>query len=141
MNLDGETNLKLRKALDQTLHMTDEHLKAFRATLECERPNASLYTFTGNLTMTDDKGEKRTIPLSPQAILLRGCSLRNTNRVIGIAIFAGHDTKVFMNARAPPSKRSTIERSLDRIIYCMFALLFIICIIGAAWNAVLTKTK
>ena len=47
----------------------------------------------------------RPIPTPPP-----GSSLRNTDFIHGIAVFTGHDTKVFMNARRPKSKRSTIER-------------------------------
>lgn len=140
MNLDGETNLKLRKALDETQHFTDEDLATFKGAIECEKPNASLYTFTGNMHATLG-GAELTIPLTPQAIMLRGSSLRNTHRILGVVIFAGHDTKVFMNARAPPSKRSTIEKGIDRIIYFMFALLFTICFIGGTWNGILTRDK
>jgi magnesium-transporting ATPase (P-type) len=42
----------------------------------------------------------------------------------------GHDTKIFMNSTQPPSKRSQVERTVDRIILFMFALLFAMCIVG-----------
>ena len=34
--------------------------------IQCEQPNNSLYTFTGNLIV-----EKQTLPLSPDQLLLR----------------------------------------------------------------------
>eukprot|EP00897_Mesotaenium_endlicherianum_P004048 jgi/Mesen1/3671/ME000202S02762 len=49
-NLDGETNLKIRRALERTW----------------DYPNNSLYTFTGNLVVG-----KQTISISPNQILLR----------------------------------------------------------------------
>jgi hypothetical protein len=48
-NLDGETNLKLKKALEPTMGMTDGGVGAWRAAVECDAPNNSLYTFMGNL--------------------------------------------------------------------------------------------
>lgn len=36
--------------------------------VQCEQPNNSLYTFTGNLII-----EKQTLPLSPNQLLLRVC--------------------------------------------------------------------
>ncbi len=45
----------------------------------------------------------------------------------------GHETKVFKNATKAPSKRSTIERSVDKIIFVMFGLLAAMCIIGCAY--------
>lgn len=65
-----------------------------QAELQCEQPNASLYTFTGNLLLTPPLTEAaQTVPLSPASILLRGSSLRNTKRVLGVVVFAGHETK------------------------------------------------
>lgn len=52
----------------------------------------------------------------------------------------GHDTKIFMNATQPPSKRSSIERSVDYIIFFMFALLFSMCITGCIYFAWWTST-
>lgn len=49
------------------------------ASVECEAPNARLYNFTGNLLLPD--GSK--VPLSTAAVLLRGCSLRNTAHAYG----------------------------------------------------------
>jgi len=48
---------------------------------------------------------------------------------------AGHDTKIFMNATQPPSKRSSIERKVDHIIFFMFGLLFSMCLTGCIYFA------
>jgi phospholipid-transporting ATPase len=51
---------------------------------------------------------------------------------------AGHDTKVFKNASSPPSKRSRIEKGVDKIILFTFILLFLFtftgCFVLAAWT-------
>ena len=57
--------------------------------MDCELPNSSLYTFTGNLLL-----DGKTLPLSPNQVLLRGCMLRNTDYVLGVVMFTGHETKV-----------------------------------------------
>ena len=65
--------------------------------IECELPNASLYTFTGNLRLEgvlEASGQPATLPLSQASVLLRGCNLRNTGHIFGAVIFAGHETKV-----------------------------------------------
>ncbi|KAK3272899.1 hypothetical protein CYMTET_18832 [Cymbomonas tetramitiformis] len=127
MNLDGETNLKMKKALEATVNLTgEEALSKLNASVECEHPNNRLYTFTGNLIID---GEKES--LGPNQILLRGCSLRNTSYIEGIVIFTGHETKVMMNSLATPSKRSSVERSLDKLILFMFALEATMCTIDA----------
>ncbi|XP_027344947.1 phospholipid-transporting ATPase 3-like isoform X2 [Abrus precatorius] len=136
-NLDGETNLKIRKGLEKTWdYLTPEKASEFKGEIQCEQPNNSLYTFTGNLII-----QKQTLPLSPNQILLRGCSLRNTEYIVGVVIFTGHETKVMMNAMNVPSKRSTLERKLDKLILTLFATLFMMCFIGAIGSAIFVNKK
>jgi hypothetical protein len=52
-------------------------------------------TITGNMLLERrPPAGPKTIPLAPASILLRGSTLRNTKRVFGAVIFAGHETKV-----------------------------------------------
>ncbi|KFK43333.1 hypothetical protein AALP_AA1G111300 [Arabis alpina] len=133
-NLDGETNLKIRKALERTWdYLPSERASEFKGEIQCEQPNNSLYTFTGNLVV-----EKQTLPLSPDQLLLRGCSLRNTEYIVGAVIFTGHETKVMMNAMNAPSKRSTLEKKLDKLIITIFCALVIMCLIGSIGCAIMT---
>nr|XP_017222811.1 PREDICTED: phospholipid-transporting ATPase 3-like isoform X1 [Daucus carota subsp. sativus]XP_017222813.1 PREDICTED: phospholipid-transporting ATPase 3-like isoform X1 [Daucus carota subsp. sativus] len=131
-NLDGETNLKIRKALEKTWDfVSPEKASEFKGEVQCEQPNNSLYTFTGNLIL-----QKQTLPLSRNQILLRGCSLRNTQYIVGCVIFTGPETKVMMNSMNVPSKRSTLEKKLDKVILALFCLLFCMCLIGAIGSAI-----
>jgi hypothetical protein len=43
-----------------------------------------------------------------------------------------------MNSTQPPSKRSRVERTVDRIILFMFGLLFAMCIMGCIYFALWT---
>ncbi|XXG48466.1 hypothetical protein AAC387_Pa02g2908 [Persea americana] len=136
-NLDGETNLKIRKALERTWdYLLPDKAAEFKGEIQCEQPNNSLYTFTGNLII-----QKQTLPLSPNQILLRGCSLRNTEYIVGAVVFTGHETKVMMNAMSVPSKRSTLERKLDKLILALFGVLFLMCFIGAIGSGVFINRK
>ncbi|CAI0379541.1 unnamed protein product [Linum tenue] len=131
-NLDGETNLKIRKAVERTWdYLTPEKAVEFKGEVQCEQPNNSLYTFTGNLII-----ENQTLPLSPNQLLLRGCSLRNTEYIVGAVIFTGHETKVMMNSMNVPSKRSTLERKLDKLILALFGTLFGMCLVGAIGSGI-----
>lgn len=68
---------------------------AWQGEVRCEQPNASLYTFTGNLVLSlPGQAEEQTVPLSQASLLLRGSSLRNTKFVYGAVVFAGHESKV-----------------------------------------------
>ena len=119
----------------------------------------------------------------------QGCSLRNTEYIVGAVIFTGHETKVFnyllvifilfsslnniyplrlcrnfvyisqdyvimfhvllvlyilyiwvvaiflfqvmMNSMKIPSKRSTLEKKLDKLILALFTVLFCMCLLGS----------
>ncbi|KAM7464399.1 hypothetical protein LguiA_032520 [Lonicera macranthoides] len=135
MNLDGETNLKLKQALEATsfLH-EDSNFRDFKALVRCEDPNANLYSFVGSMEF----GEQQH-PLSPQQLLLRDSKLRNTEYIYGAVIFTGHDTKVIQNSTDPPSKRSKIEKKMDKIIYLLFGVLFTMAFVGSIFFGVYTK--
>lgn len=135
MNLDGETNLKLKQALEvtSTLH-EDTSFKDFKATVKCEDPNANLYTYVGSMVL-----QQQQYPLSPQQLLLRDSKLRNTDYIYGAVIFTGHDTKVMQNSMDPPSKRSRIERKMDRIIYLLFGALVSIATVGSVVFGIETR--
>ncbi|XP_014509126.1 phospholipid-transporting ATPase 10-like [Vigna radiata var. radiata] len=135
MNLDGETNLKLKQALEETSKLQeDSSFQNFRAVITCEDPNANLYAFVGSMEFGDQQ-----YPLAPQQLLLRDSKLRNTDFVYGVVIFTGHDTKVMQNATDPPSKRSKIEKRMDKIIYCLFFLLILISFIGSIFFGITTN--
>ncbi|KAG4124783.1 hypothetical protein ERO13_D10G059600v2 [Gossypium hirsutum] len=135
MNLDGETNLKVKRALEVTLPLDeDASFKNFTGKIKCEDPNPSLYTFIGNFEY-----DHEVYALDPSQILLRDSKLRNTAFVYGVVIFTGHDSKVMQNATKSPSKRSRIERKMDYIIYVLFSLLLVISLVSSIGFAVKTK--
>ncbi|KAH0919752.1 hypothetical protein HID58_027412 [Brassica napus] len=135
MNLDGETNLKVKQGLEVTSSLREDfNFKGFEAFVKCEDPNANLYSFVGTMEL---KGTK--YPLSPQQLLLRDSKLRNTEFIFGAVIFTGHDTKVIQNSTDPPSKRSMIERKMDKIIYLMFFMVVLMSFIGSVIFGVTTR--
>lgn len=135
MNLDGETNLKLKQSLEVTSFLNEEsNFRDFKATVKCEDPNANLYAFVGSMEF---EGQK--YPLSPQQLLLRDSKLRNTDYIYGAVIFTGHDTKVIQNSTDPPSKRSKIEKKMDKIIYFLFGVLFLMAFVGSVYFGIVTE--
>ncbi|XP_052175804.1 putative phospholipid-transporting ATPase 9 isoform X2 [Diospyros lotus] len=134
-NLDGETNLKLKQALEATSNFNeDSWFQNFRAIIRCEDPNANLYSFVGSLEI-----DEQHHPLSPQQLLLRDSKLSNTDYIYGVAIFTGHDTKVIQNSTAPPSKRSKIERRTDKLVYLLFSVLVLLSFVGSIFFGIATR--
>lgn len=134
-NLDGETNLKHKQALKQTIELTsvpDKILSNLEGALvECESPNAMLFKFEG--TVTSSKG---IIPLTVDQMLLRGSSLRNTDFIIGLVIFTGHETKIMKNSSGSRTKFSKLERATNKYILVIVLIQFVISFIGAMINTI-----
>lgn len=136
MNLDGETNLKAKRSLEATLSLDeDAAFCRFKASIRCEDPNPSLYTFVGNLDYNQGSH-----PLCPMQILLRDSKLRNTEYVYGAVIFSGEDTKAVRNSTRSPSKRSRVEKKMDSVIYLLFGMMVLISLVTAIGSAIFTKS-
>ncbi len=98
-NLDGETNLKIKKSKTETnTYDSEERLSELKAQVQCELPNNRLYNFEAVIEM-DDVGR---VPLDPDQLLLCGSSLRNTKWIIGTVAYTGHETKLMKNRNATP---------------------------------------
>ncbi|XP_028111914.1 putative phospholipid-transporting ATPase 9 isoform X3 [Camellia sinensis] len=90
MNLDGETNLKLKQELKVTSFLHDDFdFRDFKALVKCEDPNANLYSFVESMEF-----EEQRHPLTPKQLHLRDSKLRNTDYIYGAIIFTGLDTKL-----------------------------------------------
>lgn len=117
-NLDGETNLKSRNAVQGLTHLRSADACADRENhfrLELDRPDPNLYKLNGAVATTSDK-----YPIDLQTVLLRGTVLKNTRWVIGIVMFTGEDAKIVLNAGGTPSKRSRVERQMNPQVYVLF---------------------
>lgn len=145
-NLDGETNLKVRKGLHcgrQMKHAKDCERASFM--IESEPPNPNLYQFSGvarwsqrDVRKPEDPGAEMAEPISINNLLLRGCSLRNTKWVLGVVVYTGRETKIMLNSGITPSKRSRIARDLNWYVIYNFVVLFFMCLVsgivqGVTW--------
>uniref|UniRef100_A0A4W3HIE8 Phospholipid-transporting ATPase n=1 Tax=Callorhinchus milii TaxID=7868 RepID=A0A4W3HIE8_CALMI len=121
--LDGETNLKFKMSLEVTdqLMKDEKGLKSFDGMIECEEPNNRLDKFVGTLSWRDQK-----YPLSLDHILLRGCTVRNTNISHGILIYAGKDTKIMRNGGKTQFKRTKIDQLMNYMVYTIFLCLILL---------------
>lgn len=199
-NLDGETNLKLKRSPYETAWIQNA-ADAFylKSTIEVELPHVNLYSFNGRIIISkedyepaddylaagvEDQGgldncagpstinlireptskdqlmmvetapeevkdasndtlgfvEPTVIPIGSDALLLRGCVLRNTPFAIGVVAYTGPHTKLMMNSGGTPSKRTRIERQMNPQIILIFVLLFIICLSCAVVQAQLASS-
>ncbi|EXJ62426.1 phospholipid-translocating ATPase [Cladophialophora yegresii CBS 114405] len=145
-NLDGETNLKVRQAIQagrKVKHAKDCEYAEF--VLDSEGPNPNLYSYNGVIRWqqqgsSDLAGPTREMaePVTINNMLLRGCSLKNTEWILGIVVFTGGETKIMLNSGITPSKRARMARDLNWNVIYNFIILFFMCLVagiveGVTW--------
>ena len=145
-NLDGETNLKVRQALQagrRVRHARDCEKTEF--VLESEGPNMNLYQYSAIARWqqhdpTNPNGPTKDMaePININNMLLRGCSLKNTEWVLGVVVFTGRETKIMLNSGISPRKRARMARNLNWNVIYNFVILFFMCLIagivqGTTW--------
>lgn len=146
-NLDGETNLKVRHALHcgrQVKHARDCEKAEF--VIDSEPPHPNLYAYNGAIRWeqydpdSPESPREMVEPISISNLLLRGCSLRNTEWVLGVVVFTGSETKIMLNSGGTPSKRPKLAKDLNWNVIYNFIILFFMCLIsgivnGVAWGS------
>ncbi|XP_026958839.1 LOW QUALITY PROTEIN: phospholipid-transporting ATPase VD [Sagmatias obliquidens] len=131
--LDGESNLKQRQVVrGYTEQDSEVDPEKFSSRIECESPNNDLSRFRGFL----EHSNKERVGLSKENLLLRGCTIRNTEAVMGIVVYAGHETKAMLNNSGPRYKRSNLERRANTDVLCCVLLLVIMCLTGALGHGI-----
>ncbi|XP_036854505.2 phospholipid-transporting ATPase VD isoform X4 [Manis javanica] len=104
----------------------------FSSRIECENPNNDLNRFRGFL----EHSNKERVGLSKENVLLRGCTVRNTEAVVGIVVYAGHETKAMLNNSGPRYKRSKLERRANTDVLWCVLLLVLMCFTGALGHGI-----
>lgn len=125
-NLDGETNLKHKLAAKDTYNFAadEANLNAFDYSVTCEGPNPRIYVFNGVLTLNST-----VISLNNEQFLLRGSALKNTQWIIGLVVYTGHETKIMLNSANARAKYSSIEAQMNQQIIYIFIIQCFICFI------------
>ncbi|PAA62850.1 hypothetical protein BOX15_Mlig034607g1, partial [Macrostomum lignano] len=132
-NIDGETNLKQRHVM-RGLELKEFDPETFVHDVEVEVPNTEIYKFDGTVRIRG--ADDNVVAIHKENLILRGCTIRNTNSVEGMVIYAGRETKAMMNNRGPRFKRSKLERQINKdVIWCVI-ILFVLCLFGAIGSGI-----
>jgi phospholipid-translocating ATPase len=122
MELDGETNLKTRRPPTMPPCNTVAELSQRRASFAVEDPNLDLYNFYGKVSANG-----KTSPVTPDNVVYRGSTLRNTNRAIGMIINTGEECKIRMNAsHSPRSKAPAIQSITNRVVILLVVFVLLL---------------
>uniref|UniRef100_A0A8C2GCI2 Phospholipid-transporting ATPase n=1 Tax=Cyprinus carpio TaxID=7962 RepID=A0A8C2GCI2_CYPCA len=123
--LDGETNLKQRQVVRSFIDLFDPF--KYNSVIECEKPNNDLNRFRGYIIHRSGRRDG----LYKDNLLLRGCTIRNTEEAVGIVIYAGHETKAMLNNNGPRYKRSKLERQMNVDVFWCVVILLVMCLFSA----------
>ncbi|CUG93673.1 phospholipid-transporting ATPase 1-like protein, putative [Bodo saltans] len=135
-NLDGETNLKNRKAIEATwgLNSVEALVGAGPVRIRTGHPDPGLLFWTGTITIG---GEEHSLGLDQ--FMYRSCVLRNTDWVWGVVAYAGVDTKMFRNLQEKPPKMSSLDSKLNYLIVAVLIVqnifLIVLASLAVNWNS------
>lgn len=112
------------RAVSATQGRTLIEIASIRGSIATETPNHKLYQFRGSLELD---GEPEPISLDEKQLLLMGSFLKNTTWAVGVCVYAGPETKLGLNLKAPPSKFSQLDRKLNKYVFSIFAVDMALC--------------
>ena len=149
-SIDGETNLKFKKAnakISSRLKINDnafeDNLVNYDfAYLITQKPNEFIYEFSAKYvsppenrnnyyTNTNNVNNNRETSIDINSFILRGCSLKQTKYVYAVAVYIGHDTKIMRNSPKSRNKTSRVESIMNNQIFLVFFLQMSISFIAA----------
>uniref|UniRef100_A0A7N8WRU7 Phospholipid-transporting ATPase n=1 Tax=Mastacembelus armatus TaxID=205130 RepID=A0A7N8WRU7_9TELE len=116
-SLDGESNHKTH----YTVPDIETDLETLRATIECEQPQSDLYNFS--MTKLLDVLMLLSRSLGPENLLLKGATLKNTQKICGVAVYTGMETKMALNYQGKSQKRSAVEKSINAFLLVYLCIL------------------
>lgn len=91
--------------------MSMQQIISLNAIVTCQHPSSNLYSFHGKMEVKNENNETiRSGYLTINNLLLRGSRLKDTDYIIGCAIYTGHDTKLSLNSKITSKKISTSEK-------------------------------
>ncbi|XP_054421852.1 phospholipid-transporting ATPase IH isoform X5 [Pteronotus mesoamericanus] len=123
-SLDGESSHKTHYAVQDTKGFhTEEDIDGLHATIECEQPQPDLYKFVGRINVYNDQNDPVVRPLGSENLLLRGATLKNTEKIFGVAIYTGMETKMALNYQSKSQKRSAVEKSMNVFLIVYLCIL------------------
>ncbi|VDM03097.1 unnamed protein product [Schistocephalus solidus] len=133
-NLDGETSVKTMHSLPATQSPFQSLISSkpdsftkmtfLPANLICQSPNGDLHAFEGRFEFSGS-----SCALGLENLAMRGAILRQTNFIIGIAVYTGHDTKLSLNAKCGKRKTSTTAGRFNAIMLGFMITLFLLTLV------------
>ena len=138
--LDGETNLKLKKTTQDLAEAfsTAERCASFSGHVEAGPPVPDFGDFSGALHWDGEHKEA----LFASGLLLRGAELRNCEFLHGYVVYTGNDTKVRVKAEKKlGAKVSSVDRVMNLLITIQVGIVAVLSVIGAVGYTIFTPER
>ena len=128
-NLDGETDLKPRRAHAELQALRVEELAGMQGKFECEPPNADLYRFEASLQLLGGRpgggsggsgGLVGELSVGRDQLLQGGSVVRRSGWVVGMAVYTGGHTKLCLNKAQPPTKLARVDKAINSAVVVIF---------------------
>nr|XP_010950660.1 PREDICTED: probable phospholipid-transporting ATPase IH [Camelus bactrianus] len=79
--------------------------------------------FVGRINVYSDLNDPVVRPLGSENLLLRGATLKNTEKIFGVAVYTGMETKMALNYQSKSQKRSAVEKSMNVFLIVYLCIL------------------
>ena len=142
-NIDGETNLKNKQSSKEFIQKikSDEDLSNLKYVCVTKPSDEYIYKFNATLYEVDENGKIKNINeyilMDSKSFILRGCTLRQTDYIIGVAIYIGEHTKTMLNAPKVKTKHSNVEYIMNKQIIAIFIMQLIIAFCASLAHVVI----
>ena len=130
-NINGESNLYM-KEINPFWKKNFIFYSDITYICMTKKPNENLYRFkaslyeiqykidkNGNSVMTFERNNKEFY-YNEKNFILRGMILRQTNYIVGTAIYIGHNTKSMINSPKTKNKRTKLEKKMNKLVIYIF---------------------
>lgn len=132
--LDGEKNLKPKQCnpFFYKVNNNSPFQVNMRGKIYYTSPQPDLSYFKAKVTLGNIRSP---IFLDASNTIYRGSLLKNTAFTIGIVVYTGRETKIYLNSLRSPSKQSHLERKVNIVIAIILCLQISLCIILSVLNS------
>jgi phospholipid-transporting ATPase len=147
-NINGESNLYM-KQINTNLKKNYVDYKNFNYICITKNQNDNLYKFKGTLYEIEYEGNsgiriatnKKEYYFNRKNFLLRGMILRQTDYIIGCAIYLGQNTKIMVNSPQMKNKKSKLEKKMNKLVIVIFIFQLCLSMISSIINFSQNKNK
>jgi len=139
--VQGEDKLECKLAIPDTQNIIEyadqtevsSSIRRIDGQIHVGHPDRDLSKFEGKLKL---RGNPVAITLTIENLLLRGSTLKFTPWLLGVIVYTGFDTKMFMNCKKRRNKASRTDKVLNLWVLGLVVALLVIMMIEILLNKV-----